>query len=397
MKKYILFVLSVCLLVACDFVDEEGSGAGNAVYMGNPNSSGVISMTVSNETGGNAIITPRLADLTKEPVLVTVALDKQILEDYNQKAGLELKPIAAEDFVFVTKDGTETHGEATVTIESGQFETSLEVKMKLVDEEKYPYSGRFAIPLVISKASKYALLSSPKSTIVRLNRQLTTSIARFTSPGSYIFTPKTPFAEPMTEWTLQMSAIYSQLSNDNITTFYMNGRAGGGEFYTRIHGTRGIQVKNGRDGDDTWTYKKLNTNVWLHISYVYKDASISVYVNGELQKKFETSPIYLGSTSDSSWGVASGQYSGVYIREVRFWKKALTEGELIDKLYLPQDPQDPNLLLYVPFTKTDQRNPEELTGNWNITYYGDEQTRVEYIDNVLFPADKLEIIKPVVE
>lgn len=51
MKKYISYVLSICLLAACDFVNEEGSGSDNAVYMGNSNSSGVISMTVSNEKG----------------------------------------------------------------------------------------------------------------------------------------------------------------------------------------------------------------------------------------------------------------------------------------------------------------------------------------------------------
>lgn len=394
MKKYISYVLSICLLAACDFVNEEGSGSDNAVYMGNSNSSGVISMTVSNEKGGGAIVTPRLANLAEEPVQVTVALDEQILQDYNKKAGLELKPVAAEDFVFVTRDGRESHGEVTVTIEKGQFETSLEVKMASVDEGKYPYSGRFAIPLVITKASKYSLLSSPKSTIVRLNRQLTTSVARYVNAGSYILTPKIPFAEPMSEWTLQMSAIYPSLTHSNTTTISMTGRPGGGEFYTRIHGTTGIQVKNGRDGEDTWTHKKLSTNVWLHISYVYKDASISVYVNGELQKRFETSPIYLGPTANSAWLIANGTYSNVYIREVRFWKKALTEGELIDKLYLPQDPQDPNLLMYMPFTKTDQKDPEELTGNWTISYWGSEKPRVEYIDNVLFPADKLEIKEP---
>lgn len=390
MKKYILFIFSICFLAACDYVKEEGSGSENAVYMGNSNSSGVISMVVSNEAGGNAVVTPRLANLAEEPVQVTVALDKQILEVYNQKAGLNLEPVAAEDFVFVTRDGRESHGEVTVTIEKGEFETSLEIRMSSVDEEKYPFSGRFAIPLVITKTSKYRLLSSPKSTIVNLNRQLTTSVAKYVVAGSYVLIPKTPFTEPMSEWTLQMSAIYPSLSRTNMTTISINGQAGGA-FYTRIDATKGIQVKNGRDGDDTWTQKKLNTNVWLHISYVYKDATVSVYVNGELQKKFETSPIYLGSAEDSGWFVGNSTYTGVYIREVRFWKNALTEGELIDKLYLPQDPQDPNLLMYLPFTKTEEKDPVELTGNWTITYWGNEKPQVEYIDNVMFPADKLEI------
>ena len=47
MKKYILLALSVCALTACDLADGEGGGSDNAVYMGNANSSGVISMVVS--------------------------------------------------------------------------------------------------------------------------------------------------------------------------------------------------------------------------------------------------------------------------------------------------------------------------------------------------------------
>lgn len=39
-------------------VSGEGEGAENAVYMGNTNSSGVISMVVSNDKGGSAVITP---------------------------------------------------------------------------------------------------------------------------------------------------------------------------------------------------------------------------------------------------------------------------------------------------------------------------------------------------
>ena len=49
MKKHIaLLFLSLGFFTACDMVSGEGEGADNAVYMGNTNSSGVISMVVSN-------------------------------------------------------------------------------------------------------------------------------------------------------------------------------------------------------------------------------------------------------------------------------------------------------------------------------------------------------------
>ena len=118
MKKHIaLLFLSLGFFTACDMVSGEGEGADNAVYMGNTNSSGVISMVVSNDKGGSSVITPRLANITDQPVEITVEVDKQLLEEYNTQAGLTLEPMAIEDFVFITKDKKETHGKAVVTIE----------------------------------------------------------------------------------------------------------------------------------------------------------------------------------------------------------------------------------------------------------------------------------------
>ena len=67
MKKHIaLLFLSLGFFTACDMVSGEGEGADNAVYMGNTNSSGVISMVVSNDKGGSSVITPRLANIDRK-------------------------------------------------------------------------------------------------------------------------------------------------------------------------------------------------------------------------------------------------------------------------------------------------------------------------------------------
>ena len=117
--------LSVCALTACDLANGEGAGSGNAVYMGNANSSGVVSMVVSDAKGGSTFVTPRLANLTEEPVEVTVALDKEALAAYNQSAGLAMEAVDAEDFILVA-NGKEYKGSAKVTIEKGQFAGSVE-------------------------------------------------------------------------------------------------------------------------------------------------------------------------------------------------------------------------------------------------------------------------------
>lgn len=387
MKKNILLLAALVLLVqsACTSLDDGGTPPENGVYMGNPNTSGVISMLVSSERGGTAFVTPRLANITNEPVRVTVAIDQKVLEDYNTLNSLDLEPISPEDFVFVTKDGKETRGEAEVIIEAGDFQSSVEIRMTTLSEDRYPFSKRFAIPVIIKDASKYNVLSAPRWTIVRLNRQLKTSVG-VVSRGNIQLKPKTPFATPMTEWTFQMSAIYSSLTRGNLTTAYISDH-GGGEFYTRIDQNAGIQIKNGRDGDDTWTQKPLNAGDWLHITYVYKNRSVTVYVNGELQKTFATTPIYLNNTAESGWTIGNDGYNNDYLREVRFWDRALSEAEIIDKLYLPQSPDTPGLLLYMPVTKETELG--ELTGNWNVTLSAN--TTISYVDNVIFPADRLVI------
>ena len=204
--------------------------------------------------------------------------------------------------------------------------------------------------------------------------------------GGIVYTPKTPVTQQMDEWTFQMSAIFSSLTVGNQTTIYIN-NSGGGPFYTRINASQGIQVKNARDGDDTWTQRPLNPGEWIHISYVCKNQSISVYVNGVLQKTFETSPIYL--QSNSSFNIGNYTWRNIHLREVRFWNRALSEAEIIDKLFLPQDPKSPDLMLYVPVTK--ETELRDVTEKCDLNISG--TVTMEYIDNVIFPSDKLVILE----
>lgn len=403
MKKYILMALSVCALTACDLVNGEGNASDNAVFMGNPNASGVVSMVVSDAKGGSTFVTPRLANMAEQPVEVTVSLDEEALAAYNQSAGLAIEPVDANDFVLVV-DGKEYHGSAKVKIAQGQFNGSVEVKMPSVDPEKYGYGTTYAIPLSITGSSAYKVLSTPKTTIIRLSRQLVTSVGFFSTPGSICLGPSDELREPIENWTMQVSMYYPSLGDQSTNQTVMSIQNGTGAFYTRIGKNNGIQFKHGRDGDDTWTMKPLETNKWLNISFVHDGSSMSIYVNGELQKTFDSAPIYFSKASNCCLFIGNTKYSGVYIREARMWNRCLTLGEIIDKEYLPQDPNDPSLIMYMPFTKPKQPvegnlGLEELTGNWTKIGgfkdfaddgQGEGGPAITYVENVLFPSYKLE-------
>lgn len=409
MKKYIaLVVLSLGLFTACDMVTGEGEGTGNAVYMGNSTSNGVISVVVTNE-GASAVVTPRLANLADKPVEVTVELDEEMLAAYNAEAGLSMEALAAEDFVFVTKDSEdakktkETHGKAVVTIEPGKYNASVEVRIPKLDETKYPPFKRLAVPVSVTAASQYKILSSPRSTLIRLNREIITSVGQFRRGGSIALVPNAEIRkDPMFNWTMQVSMYYRNLPNRDGNWTVMSIQSGAGNFYTRIERQRGIQVKNGRDGEETFTQKSLPNNRWLHITFVHRDAStVSVYVNGELQKTFPTSPIAFSDDPKCCLYIGNTQYSGVYLREARMWNRALTEGEIIDKEYLPLDPSaESGLIMYMPFTRVADDKMEELTGNWEFSdfrtlgIWDENPPAMQYVDNVKFPSEDLVIIEP---
>ena len=197
---------------------------------------------------------------------------------------------------------------------------------------------------------------------------------------------------------MQVSMLYPRMTNSNQTV--MSIQSGTGDFYTRITNDKGIHIKNGRDGDDTWTNKPLSNGKWLNISLVHRNASsISVYVNGELQKTFETSPIYFSDMKKCCLFIGNTQYTNVYIREARMWNRALTDGEIIDKEYLPQDPTDPNLIMYMPFNTVENNEMKELTGNWEISdfrtlgIWDEDPPKISYVENVQFPAEDLIIVE----
>lgn len=401
MKKYHIITPAVfvgLLLASCNLADGIGDDAENAVFMGNPNSAGVVSVLASDDTGAEYAVTPRLAAISDKPVEVTVKVDTKTLEEHNAKFNLALVSIAPEDVTFVTSDGKTANGEITTTIKPGDVQTSIAVRINSLDPKKYPYKDKYAIPVKLVKASAdKKLLSSPLTTIIALNRKIKTSVIKINQINSGIsINPNTPFTEELTEWTFQMGVMYTNLSLSNLTTAYMSGTTSG-EFYTRINSGTGIQIKNGRDGDDTWTQKPLKTNEWLNISYVYKrnglGGTVKVYVNGELQQEFTTTALFFSSKEDAGWVIGNGNWGNTHLREVRFWNRALTETEILDKQYMPQDPKSKGLLMYVPFDASSYDAEKdawiEATGNWKIAVPA--PFNYNFVENVVFPSNTLVI------
>ena len=157
MTSKILKGLALSVLLASCSADENvglakgvGGNAGNAVYMGNKNASGVISVLASDTEGATFSVTPRLAVATDKDVQVTVEVDPATLAAYNKANNLNVTAISPDDVVFTAEDGSQSKGKVTATIKAGEVLAVVSGKLVSLDTEKYPYGGRYAIPVKIT-------------------------------------------------------------------------------------------------------------------------------------------------------------------------------------------------------------------------------------------------------
>lgn len=395
------FALACCLFTSCDLADGYGNDVeGNVAYMQNPNKAGTIAIMAS-DNGFTQTVTPRLAQPATEEVEVEVAVDPEALKLFNAQNNLKLTAISPEDLVLTNDQGQTGKGSIKATIKKGETQSLVMVSMPGIDPEKYPYSAKLAVALTL-KSATLPILSSPKNTIITLNRKITTSVFHMINPngGGYSlnFSPETTY-ENLPEWTFQFIVQVNDIHGNNQTTASL---AGGAGFYNRISKTGGFQCKSeGRDGVDTWTNKPINEGEWLHVTYIYKQAglagNVTIYVNGERQHTFTTSPLKV--QGGEGFGFGNENLRDYYLREVRFWNRALTDAEILDKYYLPEPADSPGLEACFPMTREtyDEETGtfKDIKGNWKfrVTAKGNN-INYEMVDNVVFPAKSLTVEEP---
>ena len=101
------------------------------------------------------------------------------------------------------------------------------------------------------------------------------------------------------------------------------------------------------------------------------------------------------------WGFGNENVSDYYLREVRFWNRALSEAEIRDRYYLPETADAPGLEACFPFTRAsyDEANGgfQDIKGNWTWSITGKNGVQWEHTDHVVFPAPALTIEAPAAE
>lgn len=428
MKKILfpLLLASLALGVAsCDIADGKGNGAysdegvveNNGVYMSRAGGKEAVAVLVETGKGGFATITPRLAAPIDQDIQVTLKVDPIVVNKYAEDNNLKLHPVDAADVVFMSESGQEVNSEITLTIPAGSTTSAVSVGVKDLPEEKYPFNEKWGLGVRITDTNlDLPVLSDPQTSIVTFNRMYNSSALHWiSSRESMKVQMNEPITEDLTEWTFQMQVYFSKLQrNDcsvaspNQTVANIYGVPAGMEWYTRIAYEGGIQLKTGRDGDDTWTNKPLTDKTWMQVTFTFRRTGLnrgvsSVYVDGELQKSWETQDyMWTAGTKEAGWSIGACPWGNDYIREIKMWNKVLTPAEMQDKLYLPEDPNNPNLIFYVPLSKETVTigddgsvSIQELTGN--ATVFVPNTLSADVQDNIVFPNKDMVIAEPLDE
>lgn len=380
MKRFILNTFSVVLLlsfIGCqNDLDTVSGTTPLAVYM--EGTSAIINV---GDDGGETFIQPRTSGLADKNVSIVVQV-VDFFETYNKVNNTAYRLLPTSEYVLFEENNpknSSTNGRLSVTVKEGGFTSRVGIRVKNLDNEKYPIGIKYAIPLRIVSSSSSRILSQ-KDAVVTFNRPLKTSVAKI-NRGNNTFIDLAPEVESSSEFTVQAHFIFTSLYTTNQTTINLSG------YYSRVINPGGIQIKDGAsDGDATWVHRPMEVGKWYQITYTYKDDNFKVYLNGELVKTFIRSGLGIEQgNARVTIGNESTAYSAThYLREVRLWNKALTEAEIKDGLYLPVDPESNGLVMYVPMNEKD--------GFEDVTKYNNKVTApnsYEWIQNVVFPAETL--------
>ncbi|MGR4860252.1 DUF1735 and LamG domain-containing protein [Bacteroides pyogenes] len=343
--KYLLAGIPAFLIASCANVDVDDvnaqTGLPNAIYLDGVQSSPMKKVVVD-KNGGEATFLPRAANLLTSDVNVNITVDQVSLDLYNKEYGTSYKVLPAEHYDIE---------KTAVTIKSGTVSAE---PIKLVIKKSaltVNPSFKYAIPVKVSTTSSLSVLEANSYEVFALDRVLETSAIH--QEGFYMrcdLVPP-PYENPMVlkEWTLHYGM--------KIKSWFANQQPVMGSFYSRITPDGKLQYKpGGSDDPKGFSKQSIQPGKWYHVTYTYKNQHVKAYINGVLEFEFD-----VPSTNEnySKIQASFGNFKG-HLRDIRLYKKALTDFQITENLYV-EDPTNPDLIVYAPLTK--ESALKDVTGN----------------------------------
>ncbi|GIZ16355.1 DUF1735 and LamG domain-containing protein [Capnocytophaga catalasegens] len=391
MKNLYIVAIIVLFAFSCEKLPNTDSNlnSGNPAYQVSFLENNKVADIKVKDAEGSAQdveIKARIANPMDKDSYYLISIDDNTIKEYNKKNGVDYELLPTENYEMTyTYNGVSKTGTSfEIVVPKGQVvsagKLSFKVKpMKDALGNDLPKSNNYAVAVRMAPVDNKVIQQADKETsIFLIRRSFKTKVAKINGRAFHMIYGQDTRSQStgksyakdvkLEEWTMQYSIALTELRN-NWGLMYENPRnstqsklwntiQANGKFLMR-YGASATLVFNTAKGE-SFNFKAAGSNPtadkWYHVTMTYKKVDgrpiLNIYVNGELM--FDSpSPIIVNDFPLVCFGNAT---TNGYIREIRFWSKALTQGQAAATQYFVK-PDSDGLELYVPF---DQQPWEEI-------------------------------------
>lgn len=348
------------------------------------------------DNGGSTSFTPRISNLSKGSAFLKVETPQEVLDAYNKKNNSKYQMLPANAFNLINTKTGEKGKSLTLHLDKNDFGGNIKVEVgEMVDAQgkKLPVSTQYAIPIALTEASSdgYVNTQIAKTGLLLLDREFKSSVLRAKRAGAHrdirIRLKDVSKAVDYENWTAQFSVRFAQM-NESAGLVWPNASKGG-NLYQIMYGARltlfttaGGKVGYNQPEFDSF---KFETNKWYHFAIVFEMINNIPYFKQYVNGKLAYSGPWTGKIDWSTgFAFASTTFDG-YMRELRFWDRALSLSEINSTTYFA-DPSAEGLVIYMPLNEETQfENVATKTkGNYEVIFTGDKDL-LSFDNEFIFP------------
>lgn len=378
MKKICILSLTALSWVACEKLpDTDGITPQKVVLFDN---AAVSTIKVKDDSGSEAPteVKVRLANPASEDTYYQVSLDKSAITAYNQanKVDYDLVPSNTLVMSYTDQGVTKTATTLVVRVPKGQQVSAGKLQFNigaLVDANGQKLSGanNYAVALKLTSMNGGTIVqNNRKNALFLLSRSFKTKVAHLRYKAFHaIYGLNTGRQESgktyandvkLTAWTMQYSIAPINAST-NAGLMYPNGRSStDSALYNVLYGgsflfmNGGLKLGFNTDKGKNFKFKEVSghpsADKWYHVAVTYEElegrAYLKMYVNGELM--FDSAaPAKIQDFPILCFG---NDVLNAYVREMRLWSKALTQGQVAATQNFVK-PDSDGLELYIPYNE----------------------------------------------
>lgn len=329
-----------------------------AVYMTDAQNNPDKSMTVESAPA-HTTFTVSSSVLAKQDVRVTLEVQPQKIDEFNQKYGKNYK---------VPADSCYTISASETVIEAG-FNSSSPVEFTVTNIDGFAEGTTYCVPVSITSVSGGMQILEPSRTLYIVLKTPVISKAIYLGSGNVYTVPS--FQEESSLESLPQVTLEARV--------YMDSFADSDPYISSIMGIEGIcgvrfgdvkidpnvlQICHG-DYQPAATDKPFDTGKWYHVAAVWTGSSWDIYIDGIYATGVPTQGETINLASDNSGGFylgasyGGGRYMYGYIAEARVWTRALSQSEIANNMNYV-DPTTDGLLAY---WRMNAWEPNEKGGN----------------------------------